>query len=43
MKIFSVVLCAVSLWFSVKYNYTEVHREDTQVHREKGKQAHFEN
>ena len=35
MKILSVDLCAVSLWISVKQNYTEVHGEDTEIHREK--------
>ena len=35
MKILSVALCAVSLWNSVKQNYTEFHGEDTEIHREK--------
>ena len=28
MKILSVALYAISLWISVKQNYTEVHGED---------------
>ena len=43
MNFRSVALCVVSGWFSVKINYTEIHREDTEIHGVKGKQAPFVN
>ena len=43
MKILSVDLCAVSLWISVKKNYTEIHGEDTENHREKERITKFVN